>query len=440
MSLVDQKTGRDLSLDDQTRPLSGAEEQIRLREQFESRRGELSPAPARRKRRRVASPERWELSQLRNSGVLSALRESAGQQERVDSGSCDDPFASEDEAASDAEAALDVELNEAEPLFLRHQTARSVRLSPIRVVKNPDGSMARAALAQAELAKERRDLSERFLSNQSGVEAGGSGSAAGLERAWEDPLAAPGERVLAQGIRGAGTRAGSNDATAHNTALGRATTLTLRQQREALPIFKLRAALLAAVAANDVLVVIGATGSGKTTQLTQYLIEAGYGGGGRRVGCTQPRRVAATSVARRVAEERGCRLGGEVGYAIRFEDRTSPATVIKYMTDGMLLREALLDPLLRDYAVVILDEAHERTVQTDVLFGLLKQCVRRRADLKLLVTSATLDAGKFAAYFGDCPVFTIPGRLFPTAIFYAKRAEADYVDAAISTVTQVSQN
>lgn len=132
--------------------------------------------------------------------------------------------------------------------------------------------------------------------------------------------------------------------------------------------------------------------------MTQYLAEEGYANRGR-IGCTQPRRVAAMSVAKRVAEEVGCRVGQEVGYTIRFEDCTSPETRIKYMTDGMLLRECLIDPDLSNYSVLILDEAHERTINTDVLFGLLKRTVKKRPDLKLIITSATLDADKFATYF-----------------------------------------
>lgn len=120
------------------------------------------------------------------------------------------------------------------------------------------------------------------------------------------------------------------------------------------------------------LIVVGDTGSGKTTQMTQYLAEEGFANMGR-IGCTQPRRVAAMSVAKRVAEEVGCRVGQEVGYTIRFEDCTSPETRIKYMTDGMLLRECLIDPEMSQYSVIILDEAHERTISTDVLFGLLKR-------------------------------------------------------------------
>jgi ATP-dependent RNA helicase DHX8/PRP22 len=148
--------------------------------------------------------------------------------------------------------------------------------------------------------------------------------------------------------------------------------------------------------------------------------------------------VAAMSVAKRVAEEVGCRLGDEVGYAIRFEDCTSKETVIKYMTDGMLLREALLDDVLSAYSVVMLDEAHERTIHTDVLFGLLKGILSRRGgDLKLIVTSATLDADKFSSYFFGCPIFTIPGRTYPVEVLYTKQPEADYLDAALITVMQI---
>lgn len=182
------------------------------------------------------------------------------------------------------------------------------------------------------------------------------------------------------------------------------------------------------------------------------MAEEGYADRGR-IGCTQPRRVAAMSVAKRVSEEVGCRLGQEVGYTIRFEDCTSPETRIKYMTDGMLQRECLIDPLCSSYSVVMLDEAHERTIATDVLFGLLKsrflqyihhhlliivlEAVKRRPDLKLIVTSATLDAEKFSKYFFGCPIFTIPGRTYPVEILYTKDPENDYLDAALITVMQI---
>jgi ATP-dependent RNA helicase DHX8/PRP22 len=146
------------------------------------------------------------------------------------------------------------------------------------------------------------------------------------------------------------------------------------------------------------------------------------------------------SVAKRVSEEVGCRLGAEVGYTIRFEDCTGPETKIKYMTDGMLLREILMDGELQKYACIILDEAHERTISTDVLFGLLKGVIQRRPDMKLIVTSATLDAEKFSNYFFQCPIFTIPGRTFPVEILYTKDPESDYLDAALITVMQIHLN
>jgi pre-mRNA-splicing factor ATP-dependent RNA helicase DHX15/PRP43 len=122
------------------------------------------------------------------------------------------------------------------------------------------------------------------------------------------------------------------------------------------------------------------------------------------IACTQPRRVAAMSVAQRVADEMDVKLGQEVGYSIRFEDNTSPNTFLKYMTDGMLLREAMSDPLLSRYSAVVLDEAHERTLNTDILMGLLKEVCRKRKDLQVVVMSATLDAGKFQKYFDDAPL------------------------------------
>ena len=213
--------------------------------------------------------------------------------------------------------------------------------------------------------------------------------------------------------------------------------MSIKQQRESLPVYAFRNQLIDAVKQNQILIVVGETGSGKTTQLTQFLAEAGFTENGV-IGCTQPRRVAAMSVAKRVAEEVGCQLGQEVGYTIRFEDCTSPSTKIKYMTDGMLQREILVDPDLRRYSVIMLDEAHERTIATDVLFGLLKKTLKqRRPDLKIIVTSATLDAEKFSSYFNECPIFTIPGRTYPVEILYSREPESDYLDAALVTVMQI---
>nr|NVI75389.1 lethal (2) 37Cb [Cucujiformia] len=147
--------------------------------------------------------------------------------------------------------------------------------------------------------------------------------------------------------------------------------------------------------------------------------------------------VAAMSVAARVAQEMNVKLGNEVGYAIRFEDCTSERTIIKYMTDGTLHREFLSEPDLQSYSVMIIDEAHERTLHTDILFGLVKDISRFRPDLKLLISSATLDAQKFSAFFDEAPIFRIPGRRFPVDIYYTKAPEADYVDACIISVLQI---
>lgn len=206
--------------------------------------------------------------------------------------------------------------------------------------------------------------------------------------------------------------------------------------RKSLPIYPYREELLQAVDDHQVLVVVGETGSGKTTQIPQFLYEHGYCTKGK-IGCTQPRRVAAMSVSARVAHELNTKLGNEVGYTIRFEDCTSEKTVLHYMTDGMLLRIFLSEPDLASYSVMILDEAHERTLHTDVLFGLLKDVARFRPELKIIISSATLDAEKFHEYFDEAPIFNIPGRRYPVEILYTKAPEADYLDAAVVTILQI---
>ncbi|CAC5424154.1 DHX16 [Mytilus coruscus] len=213
--------------------------------------------------------------------------------------------------------------------------------------------------------------------------------------------------------------------------------LTIEETQKSLPIYPFKEDLIAAMEEHQVLIIEGETGSGKTTQIPQYLTQAGYTRGEKKIGCTQPRRVAAMSVAARVSEEMGYKLGNEVGYSIRFEDCTSERTIIKYMTDGMLLREFLSEPDLGGYSVMIIDEAHERTLHTDVLFGLVKDIARFRPDLKLLISSATLDAEKFSEFFDDAPIFRIPGRRYPVDIYYTKAPEADYLDAAVVSVLQI---
>ncbi|CAN8102759.1 unnamed protein product [Discula destructiva] len=383
-----------------------------------------------RHKKRMTSPERWEIRQLIASGVAKAS---------------DYPELEEDyhstltgEGQMELEEDVDIEIREEEPPFLAGQTKQSLELSPIRIVKAPDGSLNRAAMAGTNLTKERKEM------RQQEAEAKESEAKVDLSAQWLDPMADPDKRQFASGVRDAARRQQKTEAAPDwrqavaplDAPKGKRTSMTIKQQRESLPVYTFRNQLISAIKDNQIMIVVGETGSGKTTQLTQYLAESGFGNVGM-IGCTQPRRVAAMSVAKRVAEEVGCELGAEVGYAIRFEDVTTKDTVIKYMTDGHLQREIIMDPDLKRYSVIMLDEAHERTIATDVLFGLLKKTVKRRPDLKIIVTSATLDADKFSSYFNEAPIFTIPGRTFPVEILYSKEPESDYLDAALVTVMEI---
>ncbi|KAK4690090.1 ATP-dependent RNA helicase DHX8/PRP22, partial [Tremellales sp. Uapishka_1] len=391
--------------------------------------------------KRLSSPERWEIKQLIASGVVDAS-------EYPD---LDEDFGTS-LANPEVDEEVDIEVNEVEPAFLSGQTKIHLELSPVKIIKAPDGSMNRAALAGASLAKERSDLRKLEANEEA------DSQPRNFNQPWLDPMAQGGEKQFASDLKGTilgqkAAQAPAWKAANKATSYGRITTMSIQEQRRSLPIYKLRDQLVKAIRENQVLVVVGDTGSGKTTQMAQYLAEEGLLQHGR-LGCTQPRKVAAVSVAKRVAEEVGCRLGSEVGYTIRFEDLTSPETKIKYMTDGMLLRELLVDPDCSKYAVIMLDEAHERTVATDVLFGLMKsgcalsipqgradpssaEACKRRPDLKLICTSATLDAEKFSKYFWECPIFTIPGRTFPVETLYTKDPEPDYLEASLITILQI---
>ncbi|KAJ3573141.1 hypothetical protein NPX13_g4808 [Xylaria arbuscula] len=435
MKDVDQETGMDLA--PAARIQSGAN-----MESLGSRNG-VAPMPAdntaalsqyagarEKHKKRMTSPERWEIRQMIASGIAKAS---------------DYPDLEEEYNATlkgdgelELEEDVDIEVREEEPPFLAGQTKQSLELSPIRVVKAPDGSLNRAAMSGATLARERREL------KQQEAEAAQQESKVDLQSQWHDPMANPDSRQFASDLRNSKANAGKAEAVPEwrraiapkDQSFGKRTNMSMKDQRESLPVFAFRDQLIEAIKQNQVMIVVGETGSGKTTQVTQYLYEAGFANEGM-IGCTQPRRVAAMSVAKRVAEEVGCRLGEEVGYTIRFEDKTGKETVIKYMTDGMLEREILIDPDIKRYSVIMLDEAHERTISTDILFALLKKTLKRRPDLRVIVTSATLDADKFSEYFNQCPIFTIPGRTFPVEILYSREPESDYLDAALTTVTEI---
>lgn len=212
------------------------------------------------------------------------------------------------------------------------------------------------------------------------------------------------------------------------------------EKRNDLPVNAKREEFLKLLRENQFVVLEGETGSGKTTQIPQYIVHEMLSmnpDGKKQIACTQPRRVAAMSVAKRVAEEMDVDFGQQVGYTIRFEDLTSPKTILKYLTDGMLLREAMADPLLSKYAAIVLDEAHERTLATDVLMGLMKAIAKRRPDLKIIIMSATLDAAKFQKYFDNAPLLCVSGRTFPVEIFYTPEPEKDYLEAAIRTALHI---
>ncbi|TPX58828.1 hypothetical protein SpCBS45565_g07893 [Spizellomyces sp. 'palustris'] len=226
--------------------------------------------------------------------------------------------------------------------------------------------------------------------------------------------------------------------------------LAINQQRLRLPIYKNRNHILYLLENYQVVVIVGQTGSGKTTQLPQYLHEAGWTANGHVVACTQPRRVAATTVAARVAEEMGVQLGQEVGYTIRFDDCSdSTLTRIKYMTDGMLFRETLLDPLLTRYSAIMIDEAHERTLYTDILVGVLKKILKKRPDLRVIISSATLDAEAFYNFFNSntsndkskdtAVIMSLEGRMFPVDILYLEQPCNDYITASVETVMKIHE-
>jgi ATP-dependent RNA helicase DHX33 len=229
----------------------------------------------------------------------------------------------------------------------------------------------------------------------------------------------------------------------HNDAsmVGEDVSPNAAQENQLLPISKARKALVREAKRHQNLIIIGETASGKSTQLPQYLYRSGFARLGV-IGCTQPRRVAAISIAERVADEMGENIGGKIGYTVRFEDVSSVNTRIKYMTDGMLLREAISDPQLKRYGVIILDEAHERTIHTDVLFGIVKAAQRARAEsggkpLKIIIMSATLEAEPFSKFFDGAKILYIEGRQHPVKTLYAVEQQTDYLHAALATTVQL---
>lgn len=358
-----------------------------------------------------ADNELWENKQMRNSGYSKQ-------------GAVDLDFEEENESR------VHLLVHDLRPPFLDGQQMFSARKEPVSAVLDPQSDIAVRSRKGSLLVKERRERKEREKA---------AAKAASMEGTALGNLTGVKDMEKVQDLEEDGGGQDSKFASHLKRSAGSSSfsrSKTLAQQREYLPAFAVREELLRVIRENQVLICIGETGSGKTTQLTQFLREDGYSKFGL-IGCTQPRRVAAVSVANRVAVEMGVKLGQEVGYAIRFEDETSEATEIKYMTDGVLLRESLVEPDLDKYSCIIMDEAHERALNTDILLGILKKILARRRDLKLVITSATMNAERFAQFFGGAPQFTIPGRTFPVDVLFSKSPCEDYVDAAVKQVLNI---
>ncbi|KAG2187165.1 hypothetical protein INT44_004837 [Umbelopsis vinacea] len=352
--------------------------------------------------------EMWEASRMLSSGIA--------QRREVDT-----DFDEENENR------VHLLVHDIKPPFLDGRMVFTKQVEAVQHIRDPTSDMAIFSRKGSQLVKEKREQAERAkaankfdlagttLGNVMGVKEKEQEESAGVHSTEDNPTS---ESQFASHLK-------SGEAVSQF-----ARTKTIQEQREFLPAFAVRESLLRIVRDNQVVIIVGETGSGKTTQLTQYLHEDGYTNFGM-IGCTQPRRVAAMSVAKRVAEEMNTKLGETVGYAIRFEDQTSENTLIKYMTDGILLRESMGQPDLDQYSAIIMDEAHERALNTDVLMGLLKKVLARRRDLKLIVTSATMNAERFSQFYGNAPTFFIPGRTFPVDVLFSKTPCEDYVDSAV---------
>ncbi|CXJ24505.1 pre-mRNA-splicing factor ATP-dependent RNA helicase PRP2, putative [Plasmodium berghei] len=207
-------------------------------------------------------------------------------------------------------------------------------------------------------------------------------------------------------------------------------------ERKRLPIYSYRYDILKAIKNNKILILVGETGSGKSTQLTQYLYECKYHLYGNII-CTQPRRIACIAIANRVADEMNVKVGKEVGYVIRFQNKTSENTKVIYMTDGMFLRLLLYNPTLEGISVLIVDEAHERALHTDVILPIIKDICNFRENIRIVISSATLDAEKISSYFNCAPIFYVPGRKYNVDIYYTINNESNYLSAIVITILQI---
>eukprot|EP01135_Chromosphaera_perkinsii_P002554 Nk52_evm70s224 gene=Nk52_evmTU70s224 len=357
----------------------------------------------------------WETNRMLTSGVVQRTE-------------ADDDF------DDDGEGRVRLLVRNIVPPFLDGRFVYTKQPEPVHPVKDETSDMAVMARKGSQLVREQRELKERTKGQEKAWELEGSaiGKIMGIKDKEDDKDVRDEDEINFKEDSQFAQHVDKKNQAASSFSKSK----TIQEQRQYLPIFAVRSELMNIIRDNNIVVIVGETGSGKTTQLTQYLLEDGFGKTGK-IGCTQPRRVAAMSVAKRVSDEVECKLGEEVGYSIRFEDCTSDKTQIKYMTEGILLRESLKDEELDAYSAIIMDEAHERALNTDVLFGVLRNVVAKRRDLKLIITSATMNAEKFSHFFGNVPIYTIPGRTFPVDVLFAKQPNTDYVDAAIKQALNI---
>ncbi|KAJ4382805.1 DEAH-box RNA helicase prp16 [Didymella sp. IMI 355093] len=402
--------------DDSHNPFGGAESSW-LDSQREAALTEkkLNNRASMRAQQKQKDVDAWETNRMLQSGVAQRRH-------------FDDDFNDDDEATR-----IHILVHDLKPPFLDGKKVFTKQIDPIPAVRDPQSDMAVFSRRGSRVVKDKRQAKEREKQTKEATSAKGTtlGNIMGVKEEDTDS-AAPGPE---DGEKKGGSKFAEH-LSKQEGASAFSKSKTLREQRQYLPAFAVREDLLRVIRDNQVTIVVGQTGSGKTTQLTQFLYEDGYANLGL-IGCTQPRRVAAMSVAKRVSEEMEVKLGSTVGYAIRFEDCTSKETKIKYMTDGVLLRESLVEPDLDKYSCIIMDEAHERALNTDVLMGLIKKVLARRRDLKLIVTSATMNSERFSRFYGGAPEFIIPGRTFPVDIQYSRSPCEDYVDSAVKQVLAI---
>ena len=388
--------------------------------------------PLNKKKANLIDTNKWELNRMITSGVVEKFNYNYQLYDDED----------------DEENKLLIQVNDIKPQFLSGYTILSKQNQKIEIVKDPLSDISRMAKRGSNILRYIREKKEATKYKENQNEQNGDLNSINNDNTGMNTRNIFQDLNLNKNLEIDGispelsqTLIESSYANMLKNKLEAvsefAKTKTIREQRESLPIYSVRDELLNIIRDNKVTIIVGETGSGKTTQLTQYLYESGYSKYGI-IGCTQPRRVAAVCVAKRVSEEMNSQLGDIVGYTIRFEEFVNEKkTKIKYMTEGILLRESLTDNELNMYSVIIMDEAHERSLCTDVLFGILKKIIAKRRDLKLIVTSATMNSKKFSTFFGGAPIYMIPGRTFQVSYHYGKSTPEDYVDAAVKKAIEV---